>query len=277
MPEVVERAVGRYLRLTDRLLPGRVTGFYVVGSTALGSFRPQRSDIDFVAVVDRRLGAGELRRLWTVHALCATRSGLRAVSRVELAFPGVCNGVFVLADDLTTPVSQITPVAEHTARGFRVGRGSAANPVTWTILAEQGLTVRGPPPGRLGLQPQPELLRSWSLANVDSYWYSWGQRISSVVGATRPRWLIAWGVLGASRAHCTIATGEIVSKEEAGVYALETFGAEWHPLIEDALAYWQGRQRVDEAYYSWGLYNSTGATRRAGRFVQHVVDSAHTL
>ena len=41
-----------YLRLAERLLPGRVVGFYLVGSAALGSFRPGRSDIDFIAVMD---------------------------------------------------------------------------------------------------------------------------------------------------------------------------------------------------------------------------------
>jgi hypothetical protein len=83
--------------------------------------------------------------------------------------------------------------------------------------------------------------------------------------------LIAWGVLGAPRAHCTIATGKIVSKEDAGLYAWETFEAEWQPIIEEALAYWRGEPRT----YFWS--NSLGPTRRAGRFVQHVITSAHDL
>lgn len=39
-----EHGAMAYLRLADRLLPGRVVGFYLVGSAALDSFRPGRSD-----------------------------------------------------------------------------------------------------------------------------------------------------------------------------------------------------------------------------------------
>ncbi len=67
-PGVVDELVGRYLRQVDLAVPGAIEGFYVVGSTALGAFRPGRSDVDFVAVVGDRLGVVD----W---AGCAGRSG----------------------------------------------------------------------------------------------------------------------------------------------------------------------------------------------------------
>ncbi len=39
--------------------------------------------------------------------------------------------------------------------------------------------------------------------------------------------------------HHTIATGQVISKEAAGKYALDVFSQAWHPLIGDALAYWR--------------------------------------
>ena len=39
--------------------------------------------------------------------------------------------------------------------------------------------------------------------------------------ALRPCYWTAWGVLGAPRLHCTIATGEVISKEAAGEYAAQ--------------------------------------------------------
>ena len=47
-------------------------------------------------------------------------------------------------------------------------------------------------------------------------------------------------MLGAPRLHYTLATGTIASKEAAGHYALTVFEPRWHPLIEDALAYYGG-------------------------------------
>jgi hypothetical protein len=60
-------SVARYLRTADGLLPRRVTGLYLVGSGALGAFRPSRSDIDLLAVVDRDLTRREVRRLRLLH------------------------------------------------------------------------------------------------------------------------------------------------------------------------------------------------------------------
>jgi hypothetical protein len=277
LPGPVETTVGRYLHLADRLLPGRLAGFYVVGSTALGAFRPGRSDIDFVAVVDRPLATGELARLRLVHALSAGRSAVRALVRGRLALPGTCNGVFVLADDLTTPVTEITPVASHVAGSFQVAHGFDVNPVTWKVLAERGLAVRGPAPGSLGLRPEPERLRRWNLANLDAYWQPWAhraQRGRTVMDLLHPRrWSTAWGALGAPRLHCTIATGEVVSKEAAGEYALATFDAEWHPIVNEALAYWREQPSPDSAAFPDGAARN----RLVGRFVEHVVTTAHTL
>jgi hypothetical protein len=56
---MVERTVQRYLSQVDQFVPGVITGFYVVGSVALGAYREDRSDVDFVAVVGRELGPRE--------------------------------------------------------------------------------------------------------------------------------------------------------------------------------------------------------------------------
>jgi hypothetical protein len=47
-------------------------------------------------------------------------------------------------------------------------------------------------------------------------------------------------VLGVSRLHYTLATGEIASKEAAGRYALDAFEPGWRAVIEDAPAFWRG-------------------------------------
>jgi hypothetical protein len=47
--------------------------------------------------------------------------------------------------------------------------------------------------------------------------------------------LVAWGVLGISRLHYTLATGRITSKAGAGQHALMTFDARWHPILREAI------------------------------------------
>ena len=99
LDEPAASSILRYLRTADRLLPGRVVGLYVVGSIALGAYRPKRSDVDIIVVVDdSSVPVAALRRL---HLLTALRSGPASFLRGGLGLPGVCNATFVAADDLT--------------------------------------------------------------------------------------------------------------------------------------------------------------------------------
>jgi len=74
---------------------------------------------------------------------------------------------------------------------------------------------------------------------------------------------MAWGALGPPRLHHTVATGEVVAKEEAGTYALDTFDRRWHPLIREAVAYREGRARDRSIHW-----------RDTGRFTLEVVEDA---
>jgi hypothetical protein len=238
VPAEVSRAAARYLAQADLLLPGRIVGFYLVGSTALGAYRPGRSDIDFVAVLDGGTSGDLLRRLRALHVVSAASSASVALVRGRSPLSGTLNGVFVDGDDLSAPVSAIAPVAAHVGTEFERGRAGDLFPVDWKVLAEQGIAVRGPEPGALGLDPEPEQLVAWNLRNLDEYWRPWARRTRHV----RSRWATAWGMLGPPRLHCTIATGDIVSKEAAGEYARDVFGARWHPLLDDALGYVRGER-----------------------------------
>jgi hypothetical protein len=267
-PGEVERIVGRYLAVVDRLVPGRVVGFYVVGSTALGTYRSGKSDVDFVAVVDGELSTGELRRLRAVHAITAGRSGLPSLLRGRWKFPGNCNGAYVDAADLGRPVTKITPLASHSGTTFAVGKGFDVNPVGWHLLTHHGLTIRGPEPQTLGLDPEDDILRSWTLGNLDFFWGPWARKV--LHRRRHPR-MTSVAVLASARMHHTVATGNVISKEAAGDYALATFAERWHPLIEDALARRlsqrrRGRWQPDRA-----------RERERAEFMLQLVDDAHTL
>jgi hypothetical protein len=211
-----------------------------VGSAALGAFRPGRSDVDLVAVVE---GDVDLRRLRALHLRAGATEAARALRRRQGPLTGTCNVVFVRQNDLPRPVTEIVPVASHVGHEFVAGRAFDVNPVTWKVLQERGIPVRGPAPEDLGLDPQPKLLRPWNLANLESYWRPWAERLLRRRASLRPRWTIAWGTLGPPRLHHTVVTGGVVAKEEAGAYALDTVDRRWHPLIREAIAYREGRPR----------------------------------
>jgi aminoglycoside adenylyltransferase-like protein len=52
----------------------------------------------------------------------------------------------------------------------------------------------------------------------------------------RHQYGLQWLVLGVPRLHHTIATLEVTSKTDAGRYALEVAPAQWHVVLEAAMA-----------------------------------------
>jgi len=223
-PPSVTALVAAYLHRVDQELPGRLTGFYAVGSLALGDYRPGQSDIDFVAVTDSALASTELDTLRKIHA---------RLGRIR-PWPKM-DGVYVTWKDLRAAPAGLSAPYCLNGRFFSTG-AFAANPVTWATLRRHPFAFRGP--------AAPEVwhddgsLRDWCRQNLEDYWMHWvraarTQAIRRVF--TLSRRARVWGVLGVTRLHATIRTGDIFSKTAAGAYASHAFSEQWAAVIEDAL------------------------------------------
>ncbi len=249
-------------------------GLYLVGSVALGGYRRRRSDLDFVSVLDSKADSGCVGRLRIAHAQSGLLTVSRAIAEARSPLTGTLNGIFVREPDLRRPVTQITPVASQVGTEFKVGTaGSDLSPVGWKVLAERGVAIRGLQPSALNLDTEPERLRSWTVENLSAYWRPWADKVTRQPirrFLLRPRYWTAWGVLGAPRLHCTIATGKVISKESAGEYALAEFAPHWEPLIKEALRYW--REEPDSLLVDLGQ-----RARMTAEFVSSVVDHGERL
>jgi hypothetical protein len=268
-----ERLATQYLEIADGVFGDRITGFYIVGSAALGGFRKSQSDLDFIVTLDEAR-AGDSALIRKVHRRTWPRAVGRALVRRDLD-AGSCNGSYIAAPELAKPVSDVVPIASHVAHRVHVGQGFDVNPVQWKTFAECGVALRGPHPSELGLNPQPELLRPWVRDNLNSYW-AWssekcasGKSPNSVFHS--PRWVTAWGVTGPARMHATVATGVVISKEAACEYALNVFDEQWHPIVREALAFLRG-EPADAAFRDRAVrYRATGL------FGLHVIESVNAL
>jgi len=111
--------------------------------------------------------------------------------------------------------------------------------VTWHSVARHGVACRGPAPAEVGIWADPQALATWTRGNLDGYWL----RLLDGASRLRGRWGLAtltpygtvWVVTGVSRLHYTLATGELISKEGAGGYALATFPQRWHRVAHESL------------------------------------------
>jgi hypothetical protein len=238
--------IRRFLELLDAGAPGFVEGLYLTGSIALGDYRSGQSDIDIVAV----------------SAAPASREQLGAIERVQTelkrqAKKPSLDGPFVTWAELAASPDFAAPGPYLRDNRFTAASPSDRHLVAWHSLARHGIAIRGPQPAAVEIALDPSGLAAWTRGNLQSYWRRWRQsaaRWTTPLGlVSLGSWAPAWGVLGVSRLHYTLATGEITSKIGAGEYALAAFPQRWRRIVDECLRIRRGE---------WGGAYPTPLARR---------------
>jgi hypothetical protein len=276
LPVEVGRSVAQFLMAADELAPGLVTGFYLVGSVALGDFHsrgtgrgPLRtaSDIDFVAVTDRRVepDSRDMAALAGAHA--------RTVARFPR--PHLDGPILTLADLAAGPDDCPGVPCAQQSRFTPAGR-SGVNPVTFCELAWHGIAVRGPQPLELDLWADRDGLRAFTADNLRTYWRPWWrqkkQLSPSALAIGLSAWFPVWAVLGVSRLHHLLATGAMTSKCGAGRYAQQVFDPGWRRIIAESRYL-----RTAGAEGSRGYRNPLARRRDTLAFLDATIDAALAL
>lgn len=225
LPAPVAAVTEHFVALADERLPGRLQGLYLHGSLGFGEWYDGRSDVDYVAVLDRRPDTATVAALREVHEAVAE------------TFPRPpFDGFHLTWDDLARPPYDCPDLPCTQAGSFHDEARLDVHPVTWHELAHHAVTVRGPVPADVRIWTDAEALRDYTRGNLASYWAPEVEQLRRFPDeAGRPD-IVAWFVLGTSRLHHLLATGALTSKSGAGRYAVDTFGRRWRPLVSDALA-----------------------------------------
>jgi hypothetical protein len=230
LPKSVSEAFDIYFELLSSERVAFVRGFYLLGSVALGDYQEGRSDIDFAALTDGPLDGERANRLERVHH-----------AMIRLKGPSF-DGFYLESYRLQqTPSSTELACFSLDGSFHREKPCFEINPVTWALWSQHGIALHGPSPSNLGIAIDQHALRAFQVANLHSYWLVRVTRAASHLAQksaedTIDASLLAWGVLGVARIACTLATGRIVSKSEAGMWALERYRRDGRVFISDALA-----------------------------------------
>lgn len=219
-------------RLTDLLdtrLPGQLEALYLVGSVALGDYRPGQSDVDFVAVLADP-PADHASALADIHAALA-----RDCPAID------CDGIYLRVGELS-----VAPAGHGVeARAGKIDPHSAAerHPVTWLILAEAGIALRGRAPSPGWIAADPLAAAAYSRDNLERYWRPWLEARRSLLSRQGLSLLssdtVVWGCLGLARLAATIATGSVPSKSGAGEWARKAF-PQHARILDESLRLRQG-------------------------------------
>jgi hypothetical protein len=257
------------LQELDRVAPGLFPDVYIVGSLALDEARPGKSDIDLVLVhPDTVTNEESMAALAPALELIRTMYPIPTLDALVLSRADLAAG----PDAMQGP----RPVIFEGRLSLQA-ESSVRNPVAWQTLRQRGITWRGVPIRELDLHVDADRLREWTRGNLESYWRPWLAK-SAILLSPGGQWslrpdFVEWGVLGVTRLHATIATGEIVSKTGAGHYALRVFGEKWHPIIREALEIRANPERTASLYGRRTLRRR----RDARAYVAMVIEDALAL
>ncbi|HZP54918.1 nucleotidyltransferase domain-containing protein [Actinocrinis sp.] len=235
LPPDAQSALDEYLTNLDEALPGLYQGVYLTGSLALGDWQPWRSDLDILVVTSRRLTDADMDALAAVHA--------------KTPYEPYRDATYIPQDALGRRPDRQGSGFPHAYDGVFERDNYHPDPFLWATLHRHGVTVQGTPAAELGVAPDAVWLREWNLANLmEDYWKPWAWQMRGLDGvwpADTPALpaFVVWGLLGPGRLHCTIATGEIISKTESADYTARLL-PEYAELLARAKAWRLGDDTV---------------------------------
>jgi hypothetical protein len=235
--------IPRLLDGLNRSLGDNLSGVYLFGSGATGTFEAGLSDVDIAAIVKRELAPSELDALERMHGALVAETP-EWDGRVEV--------VYVTSDGLRT-------FRDGTSAAARVSPGEPLHAIvvdpTWLIdwyqLREVGVTLFGPPATEI----VPVISKREYIEAVRQHLLTWPTDELGMLGAQ------AYAILSMCRGLHTVRTGEYASKREAARWASERLPA-YAELIGTALRWRDERRR--------GTDDATPTRATAAAFVAEV-------
>lgn len=218
----------RCLAMADEAVPGLVEAFYLIGSAALDDFRPNVSDLDFVAVTRESVQPDAMAALSEGHARLACDRRLPVLDGIYVTWEDVMSGPLAAPDGACVRDGL-----------FSAHERYARHPVTWRALATHAATLRGPLCAGSLIWRDPASLERWVLSCLAEEWRPWVARSAWPApspGATDfGARSVARAVLSVCQLHYVLSTGNVTSRTYAGLYGLITFPTRWHRIIDEAL------------------------------------------
>jgi hypothetical protein len=240
IPKQVNEVMNSYQKLFEQELPDCLFALYLVGSIALGAYVENVSDIDFVAIINKKLNASEWGQIEKVH------------KKITGDFPGIdLEGSYLTLDQVGKSSQDIGEFPYFGDGKLKYGKGSGnACIVTWFILRKHGITIFGPQPANLDFSVDERLLLQYLHDNVNTYWKKRVESLKSRGSVSRITGMFSketeWGVLGIARLYYTLIEKDITSKVHAGEYLVGKIPEKYETIVYEAI---RVRKNEDVRYY----------------------------
>lgn len=225
VPTIVQNVLDEYISLCNERIPHTLEGLYLHGSLALNAYLPHSSDIDFVAVTNRHLSEIDVETLSQIHQTLASK----------YPKPGM-DGYYLQWEELGQ-IQTGNKTYPYYNQGEMTSSSGEHNAIACWILKTKGINILGPEKTTLHFDVHPQDLIDYVHTNMNTYWLSQMKSMEKLLilpneivdGA------IEWCILGMLRQYYTLKEHDIISKVEAGEYALQHLSERWHKIIKEAI------------------------------------------
>ena len=212
-----------YIERSREILQDNLVGVYLQGSSVMGCFNPEKSDIDLIVVVDRPLNDA------------AKKEYMDMVVELNALSPAKGIEMSIVLREVCKPFLYPTPFELHFSAGHLewyekdpddyisemkgTDKDLAAH---FTIINNRGICLYGP--------PIKEVFAEVPCSDyMDSIWFDVEEAVEEI--SEYPMYL----TLNLARVLAYKEEGLVLSKKEGGEWAIEHMAEEYHPLIMDAM------------------------------------------
>lgn len=227
LPPPAQEIAAKFMDEILRIKPHFISGIYLTGSLTLNDFHPDKSDIDFVVLCHTIPDKNTFLQLKHIH---------KAIGN-QYRKPDL-NGVYTTYKSIHTSHPAGIKSFSFQAGIMRYDSYDMA-PVIFTELKQNAITLFGQDADTLPIDMSRDQLNHFLHSNMNSYWKRWIDQHSSysdrkllLLGFPK---LTEWSVLGTARQLCSLQTGRIVSKSDAGLFCLQQLPEKFHPIITKAI------------------------------------------
>ena len=237
---------------TKQILKNNLTGIYLHGSAVMGCFNPEKSDLDFIVVINEALPdfvKKEYMNMIVDLNACGPAKGIE----MSVVTKSVCNPfVYPTPFDLHFSIAHLNWYKSNPDDYIQKMKGTDKDLAAhFTIITNRGKCLYGEPIEKVFSKvPEQDYF--------DSIWNDIADAVEDISENTM------YLTLNLARVLAYKNNGVILSKKEAGEWALKNLPEEYHPLIKATLKEYAAAVSVK--------YNLELAKQYAGCMLNRIVN-----
>ena len=221
IPSIINPLLLEYESKIKHCFGNKIFGVYLYNSVALGAFDMNKSDIDFITILNREFTNEEIVRLETIHK--ELNKKFKYAKKME--------GMYITIDKIGKINADITPYIYFANNRLHDYGYYDINYVTWWTLKNNGISINSPSVNNLNLDVEWINVIDTMNYNLNKYWEN---KIKSNIIFLTNYW-VEFSVLTLCRILYTLECNEIISKTEAAKYQMNNLPDNFKLVVQEAL------------------------------------------